>query len=192
MQEFVNEKLLVKFPKKFQVLITSIFITITTLLPIPCRAAPTNLYTLPYTFINHEGKLLQLSEWRGKPIILSMEYSNCRFMCSTTFSQLKQLQAAADEKKINIDFVIVSLDPDNDTPEGWRQYRDSWQVNRNNWHMLTGSKATTKEFAALVGIKYWYYDEHILHDFKILRLNSRGEIEKEITTYGADPDYLLK
>jgi len=35
-------------------------------------------------------------------------------------------------------------------------------------------------------------DEHILHDFKIVRLNANGEIEKEITDYGDEPDYLLQ
>jgi hypothetical protein len=35
-------------------------------------------------------------------------------------------------------------------------------------------------------------DEHILHDFKIVRLNAKGEIEKELTDYGDEPEYLLK
>ena len=172
--------------------ITGILLAIAALLPVPAWSAPTSLYALPNTFTNDQGRVLQLSEWRGKPMILTMEYSSCRFMCTTTFAQLKELQAAADQKKIRIDFVIVSLDPENDTPEAWRQYRISRDVNRSNWHLLTGSKATTKEFAALVGIKYWYYGEHLLHDFKVMRLNAKGEIEKEITAYGVEPEYLLK
>ena len=172
--------------------ITGILFAIPALLPAPAWSATTNLYTLPYTFTNDQGRVLRLSEWNGKPMILTMEYSNCRFMCTTTFAQLKELQAAADKKKIRIDFVIVSLDPDNDTPEAWRQYRISRDVNRSNWHLLTGSKAATKEFAALVGIKYWYYGEHLLHDFKVMRLNAKGEIEKEITAYGVEPEYLLQ
>lgn len=172
--------------------ITALLLAIAAVLPAPARSAPTSLYTLPYTFTNDQGKVLRLSEWRGKPIILTMEYSSCRFMCTTTFAQLKELQAAADAKKLRIDFVIVSLDPENDTPEAWRQYRISRDVNRSNWHLLTGSEAATKEFAALVGIKYWYYGEHLLHDFKVLRLNAGGEIEKEITAYGVEPEYLLQ
>jgi len=61
----------------------------------------------------------------------------------------------------------------------WQQYRISREVDRSNWHLLTG-------------IKYWTMDEHILHDFKIVRLNANGEIEKEITDYGDEPEYLLQ
>jgi len=35
-------------------------------------------------------------------------------------------------------------------------------------------------------------DEHILHDFKVVRLNTRGEIEKSITEYGVEPEFLLQ
>ena len=45
---------------------------------------------------------------------------------------------------MQIDFMIVSLDPKNDTPEAWQQYRISREVDRSNWHLLTGSEATTK------------------------------------------------
>jgi protein SCO1/2 len=153
--------------------------------------APANLYDLPNMFTDDQARQVRLSEWRGKPMIVTMEYSNCRFMCSTTFSQMQALQAAADEQHNPIDFMIISLDPDNDTPEAWRQYRQTKNIERANWHLLTGSRATTKQIAALLGIKYWSMDEHILHDFKVVRLNANGAIEKEITAYGVEPNYLL-
>ena len=96
---------------------------------------------------------------------------------------MKAIQDLADQKKIKIDFMIISLDPKNDTPAAWRQYRISREVERSNWHLLTGSEATTKAIANLLGIKYWFMDEHVLHDFKIVRLNAQGEIEKAITDY---------
>ncbi|MEW6314064.1 MAG: hypothetical protein AB1513_08510 [Pseudomonadota bacterium] len=65
-------------------------------------------------------------------------------------------------------------------------------IERDNWHLLTGSDTTTKEFAALVGIKYWYTARHSLHDLKIVRLNGDGVITGEITEYDIDPGYLLQ
>lgn len=170
----------------------AILLAIAAMLPFPAWCTPFSFYDLSYTFTNDQARKVQLSEWRGKPMILTMEYSNCRFMCTTTFSKLKAIQTAADQQKMQIDFMIVSLDPKNDTPQAWQQYRISREIDRSNWHLLTGSEATTKEFAARIGIKYWYMDEHILHDFKIVRLNANGEIEKEITDYSTEPEYLLK
>jgi hypothetical protein len=58
--------------------------------------------------------------------------------------------------------------------------------------LLTGTEVTRKEFADLLGIKYWYMDDHILHDFKIVRLNAQGEIEKTMTDFGDAPEGLLQ
>lgn len=192
MQEISTEILPVKAARGFRHAITAILFAAAALLSGHAGSAPLDFYALPYTFTDDQARTVHLSEWRGKPLILTMEYSECRFMCTTTFSKLRSIQTAADQLKIPIDFVIVSLDPKNDTPEAWRQYKKSREVDRSNWHMLTGTEAVTKEFSRLIGIKYWYMDEHILHDFKIVRLNAQGQIEKEITDYSEDADYLLK
>jgi cytochrome oxidase Cu insertion factor (SCO1/SenC/PrrC family) len=178
--------------RSFPRILAGVVFAISALMSSPAWSAPFSFYTLPFSFTDDQSKTVQLSEWRGKPMIITMEYSNCRFMCTTTFSKMKAIQAAADQKKLQIDFMIVSLDPKNDTPQAWHQYRVSREVDRSNWHMLTGTEAITKEFANLIGIKYWSMDEHILHDFKIVRLNAKGEIEKSITDYGDEPDYLLQ
>lgn len=169
----------------------AIVLVLAMLAPSPAWSAPLSLYSVPYSFTNDRNQTVHLSDFRGKPLILTMEYSNCRFMCTTTFSRMKAIQTAADNKKDPIDFMIVSLDPKNDTPRAWQQYRVSREVDRSNWHLLTGSDATTRDLAALLGIKYWTMDEHILHDFKIVRLNANGEVEKEITEYGDEADDLL-
>jgi protein SCO1/2 len=191
-QEINSEVLPNKSARSLAHALKTILLALATLAPCPAWCAPFSFYTVAYSFINDRAQTVHLSEWRGKPLILTMEYSNCRFMCTTTFSKLKAIQAAADQKKLQIDFMIISLDPKNDTPQAWQQYRISRDVDRSNWHLLTGTEVTTKEFAALIGIKYWYMDEHILHDFKIVRLNAQGEIEKAITDYGDEPDSLLQ
>jgi cytochrome oxidase Cu insertion factor (SCO1/SenC/PrrC family) len=191
-QEISSEVLAKRSARRLPHAMKAILLAFATLVPCPAWCAPFSFYTVPYSFTNDRAQTVHLPDWRGKPLILTMEYSNCRFMCTTTFSKLKAIQAAADQKKLQIDFMIISLDPKNDTPQAWQQYRISRDVDRSNWHLLTGTEATTKQFADLIGIKYWTMDEHILHDFKIVRLNTKGEIEKTITDYGDEPDSLLQ
>jgi cytochrome oxidase Cu insertion factor (SCO1/SenC/PrrC family) len=157
----------------------------------PVWPAPFSLYNAPYSFVDDKNETVHLSDWRGKPMILTMEHSTCRFSCSISVSKLKAIQALADQKNIKIDFMIISIDPRNDTPETWRQFRESRDEERSNWHLLTGNEATTNQIANMLGIKYWYMEDHVLHDFKILRLNANGEIEKTITDYDDDAAALL-
>jgi protein SCO1 len=172
--------------------IGGVLLALAALASFPAWSAPASLYNVPDPFINDKSETVHLSEWRGKPLILTMEHSNCRFQCSVVISKMKAIQTLADQKKLNIDFMIISLDPKNDTPQAWQQYRTSRELERNNWHLLTGSEDTTKVIANLLGIKYWFMEEHVFHDFKIVRLNANGEIAKEITDYGDEPDSLLQ
>ncbi|HTN93517.1 MAG TPA: SCO family protein [Gallionella sp.] len=173
-------------------MLTATVLAVAAFASFPAWPAPVSIYDVPYNFINDSNETVHLSKWRGKPIILTMEYSECRFMCTTTFYKMKAVQAAADKKKMNIDFVVVSLDPKNETPQTWHQYRISSDLDRSNWHLLIGSEANTQHLADLLGIRYWYMDEHILHDFKIVRLNAKGEIVKSIVNYDDEPDSLLQ
>lgn len=155
-------------------------------------AGELELYGVSPIFTDDKGRSVRLSDWRGKPVILTMEYANCRFICSITLQKLREIQEAADKQGKNIDFLIVSIDPENDTPEAWTQYRKSRGLERGNWYFLTAGVRETKSFAALLGIKYWFYDEHLMHDFRIVRLDDGGRVVKMIDAYDAKPDELLR
>jgi cytochrome oxidase Cu insertion factor (SCO1/SenC/PrrC family) len=150
-------------------------------------AAAEGLYRLPFIFTDDGGRTVGLDQWSGHPAVVAMEYSNCRFMCSITLLRLKEVQAAADRRGIPLQFLVISLDPKNDTPAAWTQYRINRDLQRDNWHFLTASEADTKRLARYLGIRYWYYDEHLLHDFRLLRVGPDGRILKIMTTYDADP-----
>jgi cytochrome oxidase Cu insertion factor (SCO1/SenC/PrrC family) len=173
-------------------MIKALLLVLAALLPFPAWSTPLSLYNVPYPFVNDRGETVHLSDWRGKPMILTMEHSTCRFSCAISISKLKAIQALADQKKMQIDFMIISIDPRNDTPETWRQFRESRDEERSNWHLLTGDEATTNQIANMLGIKYWYMEDHVLHDFKIVRLNANGEVEKTITDYDDEADSLLQ
>jgi cytochrome oxidase Cu insertion factor (SCO1/SenC/PrrC family) len=191
-QEINNEALAGKSPWRLPYAMRAILFLFATLAPYPAWCAPVSFYSVPYPFTDDRGETVHLSDWRGKPMILTMEHSTCRFSCSISISKLKTIQALADQKKIKIDFMIISIDPRNDTPETWRQFRVSRDLERSNWHLLTGTGVTTKLFANLFGMNYWYMEEHVFHDFKIVRLNANGEIEKMITDYDDDAETLLQ
>lgn len=130
-----------------------------------------------------QDRAVKLSQWRGRPLVLAMEYADCRFMCSIQHRKLQEIQAEADRRKLDIDFVVLSLDPKRDTPAAWRKFREARDVKRPNWHFLTGTRAATDRAVLSLGVKWWYYDEHILHEINITRLAASGEVVKAMKTY---------
>lgn len=156
------------------------------------RAEALNVYRIGLPFTDDRGRQVTLQEWLGRPAILTMEYANCRFLCSITLQRLKDVQAAADKANRPFDFIVISIDPKNDTPEAWTRYRRLRELDRANWRFLTASVKATPGLARQLGVRYWLYDEHIMHDFRLLRLNEAGEIVKVMDSYDADLDAFVR
>ena len=79
MQETSTEILPGKSARGFRHTITGILFAVSALLPGPAGCAPFSFYALPYSFTNDRAETVHLSEWRGKPLILTMEYSQLPF-----------------------------------------------------------------------------------------------------------------
>ena len=86
-------------------------------------AAPASAYALSLQFVDDSGASRALTEWRGKPIVIAMAYGACRSICSTTLRVLEEVQAAADRRGEALAFIVVGIDPAEDTPQDWARYR---------------------------------------------------------------------
>ena len=154
--------------------------------------AGASLYDSTVPLVDDRGWRTTLGAWRGRAAMVTMEYADCRFICSITLQRLKDLQAAADAAGRRFEFVVVSLDPKNDTPEAWTRYRKTRGLERGNWTFVTASADDTPALARLFGVKYWRYDGHIMHDFRVLRLDAEGRIVGIMETYDASADDFVR
>jgi protein SCO1/2 len=145
--------------------------------------ARASLFSIADAWLDENGRPATLVQWRGRPTVVAMEYSACRFVCSVYWRRLMQLQEEADRRGVELQFVILSIDPENDTPAQWRDYRRARELKRSNWHFLTGTRAMTTRAAGLLGVKWWYDEGHLMHDFKIVRLEPDGAIGMALTSY---------
>jgi protein SCO1 len=153
------------------------------LLILPLSAIPqeeglSSLYRTPMTLIDDQGKSVSLANWQGRQVIITMAYSACRKYCPLTLAKLIELQHLLDRRKIEAEFVVISYDPLSDTWQNWAEYRNTHKLHGNNWHFLTGSPEDTKAISQLLGMDFWLYDDHVMHNFKIVRLDQKGFIEK--------------
>jgi protein SCO1/2 len=103
---------------------------------------------------------------------------------------LKKLQKLFDEKKRAADFLIISFDPENDTVSALSKYRKEKKLDYKNWTFLTGNETDTRKIAMVLGIRFNKNPESgaISHDNKILLINGKGEIEKELVGLNIDPN----
>ncbi|MGI9135391.1 MAG: hypothetical protein ACR2I0_15855, partial [Rhodoferax sp.] len=47
-------------------------------------------------------------------------------------------------------------------------------LTRTNWNFVTGNRSATDKVVAALGVKWWIFNDSIMHDFRVLRLNEAG------------------
>ena len=140
---------------------------------------------------NHEVKL---SSFVGKKIVLTMFYTECKKTCPMlTMNALKEIEEFYKNKSEPIEFVLVSFDPEADTPEALLKFKNKSNLDSSKWHLLTGTKDSTRELAKSIGLgEYWKMDDHILHGFKIVVLDNTGKTQATIDWDHRDVAEVLK
>jgi protein SCO1/2 len=75
-----------------------------------------------FTLARGDGGSFQLSQMRGKVVLLFFGYTSCPDVCPTTLAELNQAmgQLGGDAEKVQV--IFVSVDPSRDTPERVQEY----------------------------------------------------------------------
>jgi protein SCO1/2 len=139
----------------------------------------TSLYQLESEWNDQDNKSFSLKEFEGKKVILTMFFATCTYACPILVNDMKQIEKALN-KKDNISsyrFVLISIDPERDTPEKLKELAVKKDLDLKRWKLLTGDPDDIMELAAVIGFKYKKdKDGNFSHSNLITFLNEGGEI----------------
>jgi cytochrome oxidase Cu insertion factor (SCO1/SenC/PrrC family) len=152
--------------------------------------AQDSAYALGLRFTDDAGRVQDLAQWQGAPVVLTMAYGACRRVCSTTLLRLQQLQVVAARGGEAPRIVVVGLDPE-ELPRDWADYRRQHALPAT-WSLLSGDAASVRALAHFLGLRYWRYDEHVMHDFLIVRLDAQGHVDRRLRWSDDEVEALLR
>jgi protein SCO1/2 len=66
---------------------------------------------------DHSGKKRNMTEFKGKAVVLFFGYTHCPDVCPTTMSDLKQTMKLLGDKSNDVQVLFVTVDPQRDTQE---------------------------------------------------------------------------
>lgn len=75
-----------------------------------------------YALIGSNGETLNLSDLRGKHTLLYFGYTYCPDFCPATLSDWRVISRGLGDDAAKVNFVLVSVDPERDTPEMLTRY----------------------------------------------------------------------
>lgn len=176
--------------KKFLLTLASLILVTPNLL---CAKSADSLYSIPMSWVDDSRQEISLNKYAGKYVVLTMAYTTCRSSCPLTFEKLKRIESVLKEQNKKVDFVVVSLDPEVDTPDTLASYRAAHKLSKDNWHLLRGDKASTRKLSHLVGISFDKDKDsgEIMHSNSIQLLAPDGQIIENLTGLGADITQLV-
>lgn len=75
-----------------------------------------------FTLTGAGGQPVSLSDFRDKVVVLYFGYTFCPDVCPTTLTDMKQVMQLLGKKADDVQFIMVSVDPERDTPEKLAEY----------------------------------------------------------------------
>lgn len=137
-----------------------------------------SLYHNNAVWTNHRNNSFQLSDLKGKPVIITMFYGNCTQVCPILIRDANRVYKAVDKAiRSNVRVLAITFDPENDTPVLLHTYADEKELNLPEWHFVTGSATAIRELAMMLGVQYTKKsDGHFAHSNLVTILDGEGKI----------------
>jgi protein SCO1 len=97
-------------------------------------ALPAQVRARDFTLVDQTGQRVSLSEYRGRVVVLAFLYSSCGSPCVLI---AQQIRGALDELPQPVPVLIVSVDPQRDTPASVQRFLAGVSLT-GRAHYLTG------------------------------------------------------
>lgn len=115
---------------------------------------PATIPAPDFTLTRVGGEQVSLSDFQDKIVLLYFGYTFCPDVCPSSLSDLKIVQNKLDENGEKLQVIMVTVDPDRDTPEKIDEYVQ-------HFHPTFIGLSGTKEEIDAAGEGYGvYYEKH--------------------------------
>ena len=135
-----------------------------------------------YALIDADGKRLRLSQFRGRPLVISMIYTSCHHICPTTTIYLARVVRIAREALGTDSFSVITIgfDVHKDTPAAMRAFARKQGVNIKGWHFLSTDQQTIKHLARDLGFQFYTSPKGFDHLVQATVIDQQGKIYRQV------------
>jgi protein SCO1/2 len=112
-----------------------------TLDPIWEISAKTPLVTVSnLNLIDENGQPQSAKLLDGKITFVTFFFASCAGFCSTLIKHLQKLESQIKKNNLDVQFIGISVNPSNDTPDKLKIYFKKMRLNTKTWKLLTGQE----------------------------------------------------
>lgn len=152
------------------------------------RTSQSVVGTVPgdYTFLDREGRPVRLSQYRGKPLLVSFIYTGCFQVCPLTTRSLQSAVEAGRDFFGTEQFNIISIgfNQPADSPQSLKAFARQYRIDVPNWEFLSPHASIVKQLSSEFGFSYLANPAGFDHILQATLLDAEGRIYRQI--YGDD------
>ena len=128
---------------------------------------------LDFQLLDERGASVTLADFAGRPLVIGALFTTCAGPCPSIARSLKRLQDELAGTDVRL--VVVSVDPEVDTPEVLARYAERVGADPARWTFLTGTRAEVQAFVQQgLFLALERGSEGLTHDTRLLAVDRRG------------------
>jgi len=138
-----------------------------------------------YMFYDRQGRPVNLSAYRGKPLLISMIFTSCHHVCPAITRHLATAVDAAREAMGEDSFQVLTIGFDTpvDTPDAMRVFANKQSIDDPNWEFLSGSADEIARLVDNIGFVYFPSPRGFDHINQVTVIDRDGVVYRQV--YGA-------
>lgn len=111
-----------------------------------------SIFNLQSEWKTQDNESIHLTDLKGKVLVVVMIYTSCEAACPRLVADMRNIYSKVDDP--NVDYVLVSIDPEKDTPEKLKTYAQEEHLEGDQWILLQGKLDDVREFSNVLSMKY--------------------------------------
>ncbi len=135
-----------------------------------------------HRLLDRQGREVRLSDYLGKPLLVSFIYTGCFQVCPTTTQSLAravdQLAQVFGADKFNV--VSIGFNQPFDSPAAMRVFAAQMRIEAPNWAFLSPPPATVDALTRDFGFRYAATPAGFDHVLQVSVLDSHGRIYAQV------------
>ena len=146
-----------------------------------------------FTLTDQNGAKVRLTQFRGETLGVTFLYTTCPDVsaCPMTMAKFSKLDAMLREKRFG-HLLVVTVDPEHDTPSVLKEYAEKAGADPRRWSFLTGAPSAVADVASRFGVLYMRKGGQVLHQQAVAVLDAEGKLAT--ISYGEnwEPEQVLR
>lgn len=153
-----------------------------------------SIYNLPSKWTDQNGQNIEMKNLRGKVLVMVMIYTSCKSACPRLVADMRNIESRLpDNIKEHVKLVLVSIDPEVDTPKRLKEFAIANKMDGEQWEFLRSTEENTREFAAVLAVNYKKIAPlEFSHSNIITVFNAEGELAYQQEGLGVNSDETIK